>query len=131
MSRSVRSWLTRRIRSSRIVSGMTLFAHLNKGIVMIRLRPFLLVCAVMLVAQGSQAEVPEVDNHAPETALPVGKWHVEFTNGVIEACIIGNGGTAVVDEPRRRSRGTVAARGGSILLTFNDDRVERWTSVGK
>jgi hypothetical protein len=66
-----------------------------------------------------------------DAALPVGEWNVEFTNGVTEVCVIGNGRMAVVDEPRRRSRGTVAVNGASGVITFDDDRVERWTSVGK
>jgi hypothetical protein len=70
-------------------------------------------------------------DRSPEAALAVGKWNVEFTNGVTEVCVVGRGGTAVVDEPRRRSRGTVAAQGGSVVMTFHDDRVERWTPVGK
>ena len=73
-------------------------------------------------------------NNSPEAALPVGKWTVEFTNGVTEMCDIfkfDGGGHATVDEPRRKSRGTVAVKGGSVVITFNDDRVERWTSVGK
>jgi hypothetical protein len=68
-----------------------------------------------------------------ELAAVKGKWNVEFTNGVTEVCDIFNfdGGHATVDEPRRRSRGTVVVQGGSVVITFNDDRVERWTAVGK
>jgi hypothetical protein len=101
------------------------------GEIMSRLVPFLLVSAALLVAQGSRGDVPANDNNSPEAALPVGKWNVEFTNGVTEVCVIGNGGWAVVDEPQRRSRGTVVVKGGSVVMTFNDDRIERWTSVGK
>ena len=50
-----------------------------------------------------------------------------------EVCDIFNcdGGYATVVEPRRRSRGTVVVKGGSIVITFKDDRVERWTAAGK
>jgi hypothetical protein len=37
---------------------------------------------------------------------------------------------AIVDEPLRRSRGRAEINGNSIVLTFSDDRVERWTPVG-
>ena len=52
-------------------------------------------------------------------ALPVGKWNVDFTNGVTEVCDVFNfdGGHATVDEPRRRSRGKVVVKGGSIVMT--------------
>jgi len=72
-------------------------------------------------------------DNSPEAALPVGKWNVEFTNGVTEVCDVFNfdGGQVTVDEPRRRSRGTVVVKRGSVVMTFNDNRVERWTRVGK
>jgi hypothetical protein len=68
-----------------------------------------------------------------ELAAVKGKWNVEFTNGVTEVCDIFDfdGGHATVVEPRRRSRGTVVVKGGSVVITFHDDRVERWTAVGK
>jgi formylglycine-generating enzyme required for sulfatase activity len=71
--------------------------------------------------------------NSPEAALPVGRWKVEFTNGVTEVCDIFDfdGGHVTVDEPRRRSRGTVVVKHGSAVITFRDDRTERWTSVGK
>jgi hypothetical protein len=69
--------------------------------------------------------------NSPEAALPVGKWKVEFANGVTEVCSIGNGGEASVEEPQRKSDGTAEVQGGSVVVTFQDDRVERWTKVGK
>ncbi|MFN0021775.1 MAG: hypothetical protein ACKVP0_26310, partial [Pirellulaceae bacterium] len=63
--------------------------------------------------------------------LPVGKWKVEFANGVTEVCSFGKGGEASVEEPQRRSNGTAEVQGGSVVVTFQDDRVERWTKVGK
>jgi hypothetical protein len=68
---------------------------------------------------------------SPEAALLSGKWDVEFSNGVTQVCEIGNDATAVVNEPQRKSRGTVVVTGGSTVMTFHDDRVERWTAVGK
>ena len=101
---------------------------------MTRLFPLLLVCAAILVAQGSHGDVPAKDNNPPEAALLVGKWSVEFTNGVKEVCDIftfDGDGHATVEEPRRRSRGRVVLQDGSVVMIFNDDRVERWTPIGK
>jgi hypothetical protein len=70
-------------------------------------------------------------NRSNKAALPVGKWNVEFANGVSEVCDIGAGGEAAVTEPQRVSHGTAAVEGGSVVIAFDDDRVERWTPVGK
>ena len=67
----------------------------------------------------------------PEAALPVGNWNIEFSNGVTEMCGIGNGGESTVVEPRRRSNGMAEVQGGSVVITFQDDRIERWNPVGK
>jgi hypothetical protein len=68
----------------------------------------------------------------PEPAgLPVGHWAVAFTNGVVERCEIRRDGTATVVEPRRTAEGKAVVRGGSVVLTYRDDRVERWTAVGR
>ena len=60
-----------------------------------------------------------------------GKWKIEFANDVSEACEIDKAGKASVVEPLRRSVGQVEAKGGSFVIAFADDRVERWTPVGK
>ncbi|MSR60654.1 MAG: hypothetical protein EXS05_23945 [Planctomycetaceae bacterium] len=86
------------------------------------------------VAEPGPAAREVGPNNSTEAALPVGKWNVEFTNGVTEVCDVFNfdgGGHATVDEPQRTSRGTVVVNGGSVVMTFNDDRVERWIPVGK
>jgi hypothetical protein len=98
---------------------------------MSRLIPFLLACAALLVAQGSRGDVPAKDNNAPQATPFAGKWKVEFTNGVAEQCRIGIDGEASVKEPLRRSQGRAVYKGGSLVVTFKDDRVERWTPVGK
>jgi hypothetical protein len=63
--------------------------------------------------------------------LPVGTWNVKFSNGVTEVCKIARDGEVLVDEPQRRSRGTVVVQGGSAVMRFDDDRVERWTRDGE
>ena len=98
---------------------------------MTRLLMVMLVCCICLVAQGSRGNVPVKENSSREAALSVGKWQIEFTNEVTETCVIGRGGVAIVDEPLRRSRGKWTVSRESIVLTFNDDRIERWTPCGK
>ena len=61
--------------------------------------------------------------------LPVGKWQIEFTNGVVETCEIHPNGSAFEAEPLRRSPGKVSIRGKSIVIAFDDDRTERWTRL--
>lgn len=61
--------------------------------------------------------------------IPTGKWHVLFANGVSETCEI-SGLSATEVEPRRSSTGTAVVEDESVVITFQDDRVERWTPVG-
>src|SRR4051794_32388075 len=68
---------------------------------------------------------------APADNLPVGKWTVEFANGVTEVCEINKEGMASVVEPLRSSKGKVEVRGSAFLIIFEDDRGERWTPVGR
>jgi hypothetical protein len=84
------------------------------------------VLVVPLVSGGKPPEPPR-----PETTLPVGRWAVEFANGVKEVCEIGKDGSASVVEPARTSAGKAALKGGSVVIVYEDDRVERWTPVGK
>jgi hypothetical protein len=60
-----------------------------------------------------------------------GKWNVEFTNGVKEVCEVRQDRTASVAEPLRASNGKVEVKDGSVVIAYQDDRVERWTPVGK
>jgi hypothetical protein len=64
-------------------------------------------------------------------AIPAGKWRVEFTNGVIQTCEIASDGTANVREPLRTSPGKAVLQDGAVIITFDDNRVERWTQIGK
>jgi hypothetical protein len=70
---------------------------------------------------------------APVAGPPAGEWKVEFANGVTQLCDVftfDGERHATVEEPQRRSRGRVEVSGGSVVMTFNDDRIERWTQVG-
>jgi hypothetical protein len=83
-----------------------------------------------VLGDGGVGPGPPARDTGPAAALPVGKWEVQFANGVKEVCTVGNGGEATVEEPRRRANGLAEARDGSVVITWNDDRVERWTPVG-
>jgi hypothetical protein len=87
------------------------------------------VFALALTSAGDPP-APPAPNPAPE-GLPVGKWSVEFANGVVETCAITKEGTASVVEPRRTAAGKVTVKDGSFLIAWEDDRLERWTPVGK
>jgi hypothetical protein len=66
----------------------------------------------------------------PDPAHPVGKWRVTFANGVVEASEFGPDGAAAVDEPHRAAPGRWKERDGTVVVTFTDDRVERWKKDG-
>jgi len=67
----------------------------------------------------------------PPAGLPVGKWQIEFANGVVETCEVGQDGKAFESEPLRKSPGTAKVKNGATVITFDDDRLERWTKTGK
>jgi hypothetical protein len=68
---------------------------------------------------------------APADGLPVGRWSVEFTNGVKQTCEVRKDGTASVAEPLRSSKGKAEIKDGSVVIVYEDDRVERWTPVAR
>jgi hypothetical protein len=68
---------------------------------------------------------------APPDALPVGKWSVEIANGIAQACEFRRDGTATVAEPGRAAGARVTPLAGALLVVYEDDRVERWTPVGR
>jgi hypothetical protein len=103
-----------------------------------RLLPSLWIGACLIVSPGTHGDEPRpsppgiAPGRAPAARLPVGNWTVEFTNGVVQACDIleFDGGHIRVDEPGRRAPGTAVLQDGSILMTYHDDRTERWTAIG-
>lgn len=95
-----------------------------------RLPPlFLIACAMFTLTQTSAGDPPQPLRADP--ALPVGKWNVEFTNGVVQKVEIKKDATATVTEPARAADGKVTSLQGTFLLVCDDDRIERWTPVGK
>jgi hypothetical protein len=95
-------------------------------------------CAVLAFSLTSAGDPPAPPGKfappppdAGGAGLPVGKWTVAFANGVTETCEVKKDGTASVVEPARRSCAKVVAKGGSFLIACEDDRLERWTPVGK
>jgi hypothetical protein len=82
------------------------------------------VCAWPLSSGSAEPPAPPPDN------LPVGRWSVEFANGVKETCEVGKDGTASVVEPLRSSTGKAEVKDGSVVLVFQDDRIERWIPIG-
>ncbi|HEV7224972.1 MAG TPA: hypothetical protein VGN42_19870 [Pirellulales bacterium] len=84
-----------------------------------------------LQAVGAREGAPAPAAPPPAAKPPLGKWRVEFANGVTETCEIREDGTATVEEPRRRSAGRTEQKGDYIALVFDDDRLEHWTAVGE
>jgi hypothetical protein len=86
----------------------------------------------LLLTLGLTIAVAQADPPRPmDPAIPAGKWTIEFANGVIEKIEIKKDATATVTEPARTSEGQVTAILGTYLFVYEDNRVERWTRVGK
>jgi hypothetical protein len=81
---------------------------------------------LVLTAAGDQPAPP-----APTAGLPVGLWTIEFSNGVSEACALRPDGSAAVVELKRTSAGKAEVKEDAVVIRFEDDRVERWTPVGR
>lgn len=65
-----------------------------------------------------------------QPARPLGKWQIEFSNKVVEICQIEASGEVFVDEARRLSAGKAVQKGEVTVISFADNRLERWTPVG-
>ena len=79
-------------------------------------------------------EISHSPRNPPRNApivLLAGRWNVEFANGVKQTCEIREDETASVAEPGRTSGGKVGVQNKAIVIAYDDDRVERWTLVGK
>ena len=94
------------------------------------MRLLLAFCAALvlpLIAVGD----PPAPQKVKAEILPVGKWKVEFANNVVETVVVRNDATATVTEPARTADAKVTAIQGTYLVVYDDDRVERWTPVGR
>jgi hypothetical protein len=94
-------------------------------------RTGLLAIAVLAIPLIAAADPPAPPKPQGLPQQFVGKWTVSFANGVIEICEVNANGTAYEREPNRASDGKAEVVDGAIVITFADDRVERWTAVDK
>ena len=97
---------------------------------MYRLCAFI-VLGVGLLVTGPGVGMPMLARQLPPGTDPilVGRWQVTFINGVIEKCVVKADGFAHESEPLRESAGKAVVQDNSAIITFEDDRVERWTII--
>ena len=50
--------------------------------------------------------------------LPVGKWNVEFANGVTQVCEVRKDGTASVVDPLRTAAGKATVKGNATVIVY-------------
>src|SRR5437899_2542840 len=85
----------------------------------------------LLIVMGLGLAPAPVFRQRPTTPrLLAGTWGVRFANGVVQRCEVRADGTASVAEPARSSGRRAEAKGGSVVMTFDDGRVERWSATG-
>jgi hypothetical protein len=81
---------------------------------------------------GASSDVANNPGPQPVDDTLVGQWTVEFANGIVETCDLVKEGTAKVVELKRSSAGKVRdVSNGVVVLAFDDDRIERWTRIGR
>jgi hypothetical protein len=88
------------------------------------------VVPLLIVLSLGFAPAPVYRERAATPRSLAGDWDVTFTNGVVEKCEVRADGTASVVEPARSSWGRAEAKGNSVVMTFEDGRVERWSAGG-
>jgi hypothetical protein len=99
---------------------------------MLSTRVLFVAGAALALAAHAVADQPLLPPPAATTArLPAGLWSIEFANGVSEACVVRADGTASVLEEKRKADGKAEMKGSAVVIVFEDDRVERWTPVGR
>jgi hypothetical protein len=105
---------------------------LTGGRIMSRTKLLLVSIATLTLALSAAGDPPAslAKNPSPDAKF-TGRWMVTFSNGVIESCEVRNDGSASESETLRSSEGKVTQQAGSVVITFADDRVERWTPVDK
>jgi hypothetical protein len=95
-----------------------------------RSRLLLTACVVVAVPLLSLGDPPALLRPVAGP-LPAGNWTVEFANGVTERVEAKADATVSVSEPARSASGKATSLAGTVLIVFEDDRVERWTPVGR
>ena len=63
---------------------------------MFRSLTVLAMCLIVPLLATGRPRLPD-----PPAGLPVGKWQIEFANGVVETCEVAQDGTANETEPLR------------------------------
>jgi hypothetical protein len=99
---------------------------------MSRSRLLFVTCAALLLALpvAGDRPAPQGKNDGTPSRF-VGRWTVTFANGVVEKCDVRADGTVRESEPKRSAVGKAEIKDDSLVITFADDRVERWTAVDK
>lgn len=91
--------------------------------------PLLIVAALTITLPHSGRPPPPPAQNAERSFA--GSWTVRFANGVVESCTIKDDDTVSVSEPKRSATGKAETKDGVMTIQFKDDRVERWTAIGK
>jgi hypothetical protein len=99
---------------------------------MSRSRLLFVTWATLLLALPVAGDRPAPQAKNPRTPCQfIGRWTVTFANGVVETCHVRADWTACESEPKRSADGKAEVRDHALVITFADDRVERWTAVDK
>ena len=73
------------------------------------------------------SRVRQLTQHVPDAGeIPVGRWKVVFSNGVVQTCSIDEKGKVSVTQTGRTASGKVSEHEDSISIQYADDRAERW-----
>jgi hypothetical protein len=71
------------------------------------------------------------DPEGQRPAFPTGNWAVEFENGVTGTYEFSPGGIVKWTQESRTATGTLKRSGGSFIVEYEDDRLERITPSGQ
>lgn len=88
-------------------------------------RPVFRIAILFILTSLPSASATEVE------VISAGRWDVKFENGVVQWCSIEKDHTATVVETRRKSGGKSVVTNNSLVIIYDDDRIERWTAVGR
>jgi hypothetical protein len=95
-------------------------------------RLLFITCGTLLLALPEAGDRPQPEAKNPGTPDQfVGRWTITFANGVVETCDVRADWTACEREPKRSADGKAEVKDNALVITFADDRIERWTAVDK